>query len=67
MHSYSSVNHHTGERASDDRRGSITVGKDADLVVLSQDLFDPATEPLDILDTRTELVMVAGEVAIRRF
>lgn len=50
----------------DDRRGSISVGKDADLIVLSRDLFDPATEPLDILDTQVELVMVGGEVARRR-
>ncbi len=52
----------------DDRRGSITVGKQADLIVLSRDLFDPAQtpDPLDILDTRVELVMVDGEVPIRQ-
>ena len=53
----------------DDRRGSITVGKQADLIALSRDLFDPSvtSHPLEILDTRVELVMVDGEVPIRRF
>jgi len=53
----------------DDRRGSITVGKQADLIALSRDLFDreQTADPLDILDTKVELVMVDGEVPIRRF
>ena len=34
-----------------------------------RDLLDPdqVSDPLAILDTRAELVMVAGEVPIRRF
>ena len=44
----------------DDRKGSLEVGKLADLVVLSRDLFTiPAAE---ILDTRPHLTMVGGRV-----
>ena len=44
----------------DDRKGSLAIGKLADLVVLSRDLFTiPAAE---ILDTRPHLTMVGGRV-----
>ncbi|MEX2439637.1 MAG: amidohydrolase [Actinomycetota bacterium] len=42
-------------------RGSITPGKYADLIVLSQDLF--AIEPRAFLDTEVQLAIVGGEVA----
>jgi predicted amidohydrolase YtcJ len=41
-------------------RGSVTSGKAADLVVLSQDLF--ALEPAQILDTRVDLTIVDGRI-----
>ena len=48
----------------DDRRGSLTPGKDADVVVLSRDLFaDP--DPQAILGTRVTHTVVAGEVVHR--
>ena len=46
-------------------RGSITPGKYADLVMLSEDLFELQEEPRRILDVRVELAMVAGEIAYR--
>jgi hypothetical protein len=51
-------------------RGTITAGKQADLVVLSRDLFgeaDPAVggDPRAILDTRARLTVVAGRVVHR--
>ena len=52
----------------DDRLGSLTVGKHADLVLLSQDLFADdlaAKDPRAILDTRVELGIVGGEVVHR--
>jgi len=42
-------------------RGSITPGKVADLVVLSQDIF--RIDPMEIAKTRVELMVVAGKVA----
>jgi predicted amidohydrolase YtcJ len=45
-------------------RGSITPGKYADLVVLSEDLL--ALEPAGILETRVETTIVGGAVAFRR-
>jgi hypothetical protein len=45
-------------------RGSITPGKDADLVVLSRDLFEPG-DPRTILHTRVTHTVVAGEVVHR--
>jgi predicted amidohydrolase YtcJ len=45
-------------------RGSITPGKYADLVVLSEDLL--ALEPAGILETLVETTIVGGAVAFRR-
>jgi predicted amidohydrolase YtcJ len=45
-------------------RGSIEVGKQADLVVLSRDVF--ADEPSALLETVVALTMVDGEVVFRR-
>jgi predicted amidohydrolase YtcJ len=44
----------------DDHVGSLTPGKDADLVVLSQDVF--SVEALQIANTRALLTMVGGKV-----
>ena len=38
----------------EDRRGSITVGKQADLVLLSEDLFALEAEPRRILDVHVD-------------
>lgn len=46
------------------RKGSLTAGKLADLVVLSQDLFTIA--PAEILETRPVLTMVGGRVVFER-
>jgi predicted amidohydrolase YtcJ len=46
------------------RRGSITVGKDADLVVLDRDLFGLG-DPREILATRVTHTVVAGDVVRR--
>jgi hypothetical protein len=43
-------------------RGSITPGKYADLVLLSDDLFEFRAEPRRILGARVELAMIAGEI-----
>jgi predicted amidohydrolase YtcJ len=43
-------------------RGSITPGKDADLVVLSRDLFTLTHNPRQILSVRADLTMVGGQV-----
>ena len=45
-------------------QGSITPGKWADLIVLSQDLFD--IEPDSILDTQVDLTIFASDVVYRR-
>ena len=42
-------------------RGSITVGKHADIVIVSHDLF-ALEDPRAALDARVELTMVGGEV-----
>ncbi|MGZ8662738.1 MAG: amidohydrolase [Actinomycetota bacterium] len=49
----------------EDRRGSITVGKQADLVLLSEDLFTLEAEPRRILDVRAEMTVVDGDVVHR--
>ena len=46
-------------------RGSITPGKYADLVLLSEDLLALEDEPRRILDTHVELTMVGGEIVHR--
>ncbi len=48
----------------EDRRGSLTPGKDADVVVLSRDLF-AEDDPRAILETRVTHTVVAGEVVHR--
>jgi predicted amidohydrolase YtcJ len=45
-------------------RGSIEVGKRADLVVLSRDVF--ADEPAALLETSVDVTVVDGEVVHRR-
>ncbi|MDQ3210287.1 MAG: amidohydrolase family protein [Actinomycetota bacterium] len=50
----------------EERRGSITVGKQADLVVLSEDLFAAAeADPRRVLDVRVAHTIVDGEVVHR--
>jgi predicted amidohydrolase YtcJ len=48
----------------DHERGSIEVGKQADLVVLSRDVF--ADRPAALLETRVDVSIVDGEVVHRR-
>jgi len=48
----------------EDRRGSLTPGKDADVIVLSRDLF-AEDDPQAILETRVTHTVVAGEVVHR--
>jgi len=48
----------------DDHIGTLTPGKDADLVVLSQDPF--TADPLRIAETRAMLTMVGGKVVFER-
>ena len=50
--------------AVDHERGSLTPGKQADLVVLSRDVF-ALDDPRALLDTRAELTIVGGEVVFR--
>jgi predicted amidohydrolase YtcJ len=47
----------------EDDRGSITVGKYADIVIVSHDLF-ALEDPRAVLDARVELTMVGGEVVV---
>ena len=48
---------------SDDRVGTLEVGKLADLAVLSQDIF--SADPLAIGKTRVTLTMVGGKIVFR--
>jgi predicted amidohydrolase YtcJ len=48
----------------EERLGSITVGKQADLVLLSRDLF-AIEDPREILDTVVDLSTVGGEIVQR--
>jgi predicted amidohydrolase YtcJ len=51
----------------EDRRGSISPGKQADLVVLSQDLFAAAeADPRRVLDVHVTQTVVDGTVVHRR-
>ena len=45
------------------KTGSLEVGKYADMVVLSQDLFE--TDPLEIPAVRVEMTLVGGEIVFR--
>jgi predicted amidohydrolase YtcJ len=45
-------------------RGSIAVGKSADLVLLSQDIF--ALDPMEILKTDVDLTVFDGQIVWRR-
>ena len=47
------------------RKGSLTPGKLADLVVLDQDLFTIA--PMDILNVKVEATMIDGQFVLRNF
>jgi predicted amidohydrolase YtcJ len=47
-------------RFSEDRLGTLEIGKEADLVVLSQDIFSAA--PANIVKTRVVMTMVGGKV-----
>ena len=49
----------------EDDRGSISPGKYADVVLLSEDLLALEGEPRRILDTHIELTMVGGEIVHR--
>ncbi len=51
--------HASGE---DHLKGSITPGKLADLVVLSQDIFQ--IDPMEILNTRVEMTLFDGQIAV---
>ena len=46
-------------------RGSVTAGKYADLILLSQDLF--AIPPEEIVETHVVLTMIGGEIVYRDF
>jgi predicted amidohydrolase YtcJ len=58
------VNAHTQgsayARFSDDRIGTLEVGKEADLAVLSQDIF--SVKPDEIGKTRVVITMVGGKI-----
>jgi predicted amidohydrolase YtcJ len=47
----------------EDRRGSITVGKQADLVVLDRDLFE-LDDPSEVVETHVTAAVVDGEVVV---
>jgi predicted amidohydrolase YtcJ len=47
-------------RFSEDRLGTLEIGKEADLAVLSQDVFSAA--PADLAKTRVMMTMVGGKV-----
>jgi predicted amidohydrolase YtcJ len=50
----------------EDRRGSITPGKQADVIVLSQDVFALEKEPAGLLETRVDVAIVDGRVEHQR-
>jgi len=47
-------------RFSDDRIGTLEVGREADLAVLSQDIF--SIKPEEIGKTRVEMTMAGGKI-----
>jgi len=51
-------------RFSDDKLGTLEAGKEADLVVLSQDIF--SVKPEEISKTKTLTTMVAGKIVFSR-
>jgi len=50
----------------DDRRGSITPGKQADVIVLSEDVFAHEREPAALLETTVDIAIVHGRIEHRR-
>lgn len=48
----------------DDKAGSIEVGKNADLVVFSENMFE--VEPEDISQVKVEMTIVGGEIVYTR-
>ena len=50
----------------DDRRGSITPGKQADVIVLSEDVFGLEREPAALLETVVDVAIVDGRIEHRR-
>ena len=50
-------------RFSDDRTGTLEAGKEADLAVLSQDIF--SAKPEEIAEARVVITMVGGKVVFR--
>jgi predicted amidohydrolase YtcJ len=47
----------------EEKLGRLEPGKYADLVVLSQDLFD--TDPVEIPDVQVHMTMVEGKIVFR--
>jgi len=50
----------------EDRRGSITPGKQADVIVLSEDVFALELEPSGLLETKVDVAIVDGRIEHRR-
>jgi hypothetical protein len=50
----------------EDRRGSITPGKQADVLVLSEDLFALEREPAALLETKVDVAIVDGRIEHQR-
>ena len=50
----------------EDRRGSITPGKQADVIVLSEDVFALEHEPAALLETKVDVAIVDGRIEHRR-
>jgi hypothetical protein len=46
----------------EDRRGSITPGKQADVIVLSEDVFAFEDDPAALLETKVNVAIVDGRV-----
>jgi predicted amidohydrolase YtcJ len=51
-------------RFSDDRTGTLEAGKEADLAVLSQDIF--SAKPEEIAKARVVITMVGGKVVFTK-
>jgi hypothetical protein len=50
----------------EDRRGSITPGKQADVIVLSEDVFALEDEPAALLETTVDVAIVDGRIEHQR-